>query len=201
MFGNNQVCSLCVSETGFKGCICSGTIKLIGSNCLLNHLSESEIDHRLVDLDLALRIQADPSTIQDLRFKLQEKDPIMEELSKQVNNSQLPLQQYNNSHTLTEHTDDVNSVSISGDGRWIVSGSLDKTVRVWSVAKKTQEAVLTGHTDEVRSVCMSGDGRWIVSGSYDSTVRIWSVAKKTQEAVFTGHTEWVSSVCMSVDGR
>ena len=61
MFGNNQVCPICASESGVKGFIYRGTIKLIGSNCLLNHMSESDVDHNFVDLDLALRMQADPS--------------------------------------------------------------------------------------------------------------------------------------------
>jgi hypothetical protein len=63
MFGNNKVCSVCVSEIGFKGFICSGVIKLIGSNCLSDHFSESEVDHNLVDLNLALRMQAYPSLV------------------------------------------------------------------------------------------------------------------------------------------
>ncbi len=58
---------------------------------------------------------------------------------------------------------------MSVDGRWIVSGSWDNSVRIWNVAKKTLEAFLTGHTDRVKSVCMSGDGRWIVSVSWDKT--------------------------------
>jgi WD40 repeat protein len=79
---------------------------------------------------------------------------------------------------------------MSGYGRWIVSGSGDKTVRIWSVENKNQEAILTGHTDSVRSVWMSGDERWIVYGSGEKPVRIWSVMNKTQEAVITRHTDW-----------
>ena len=63
MLGNNQVCSLCALEHGVKGCICRGTIQLIGSNCLAHHLSELEVEHNLVDLDLALRMKEDPSLI------------------------------------------------------------------------------------------------------------------------------------------
>jgi WD40 repeat protein len=53
---------------------------------------------------------------------------------------------------LSGHTGCVNSVCMSHDGRFIISGSLDTTVRIWSLANKTQEAVLTGHTDFVNSV-------------------------------------------------
>ncbi|KAF7333241.1 WD40 repeat-like protein [Mycena sanguinolenta] len=104
---------------------------------------------------------------------------------------------------LEGHTDWVNSVAFSPDGRHIVSGSDDKTIRIWNAA--TGEAVgtpLEGHTGSVRSVAFSPDGRQIVSGSGDKTIRIWNAA--TGEAVGTpleGHTDWVNSVAFSPDGR
>jgi hypothetical protein len=70
MFGNNQVCCLCASECGIRGCICNGTIQLLGNNCLAHHLNESEVDHNLVDLDLALKMQDDPSLIRSYIRKL-----------------------------------------------------------------------------------------------------------------------------------
>ncbi len=74
-------------------------------------------------------------------------------------------------------------MSLSDNGRFIVSGSSDNIVRVWVVLNKAQEAVLTGHQDSVWSVCMSGNGKLIASGSLDETVRIWNVVNKTQEAI------------------
>ena len=41
----------------------------------------------------------------------------------------------------------VNSVAITSDNKYIVSGGDDKTVRIWNLQDKTQEAVLQGHTD------------------------------------------------------
>ena len=74
----------------------------------------------------------------------------------------------------------VRSVSFSGDGSRIVSGSYDNTVRVWdAVSGECVLGPLEGHTDGVKSVSFSGDGSRIVSGSYDNTVRvgrgIWGV--------------------------
>ena len=73
---------------------------------------------------------------------------------------------------LEGHTDLVNSVSFSGDGSRIVSGSEDKTVRcgrsVWGFKENAE-----GHTGGVWSVSFSGDGLRIVSGSQDKTVRVW----------------------------
>lgn len=90
-------------------------------------------------------------------------------------------------YTLTGHLDKVYSVCMSANGRYLVTCSADKTVRIWNMLRNSKEAVLTGHTGWVYSLCMSRDERFIISGSSDSTVRIWSVINKTQEAVLTGH--------------
>jgi WD40 repeat protein len=82
------------------------------------------------------------------------------------------------------HTSWVYSVAFSPDGKRIVSGSGDNTVRVWDA--ETGEAVhtpLQGHTRGVSSVAFSPDGKRIVSGSDDYTVRVWDV--ETGQAVHT----------------
>src|SRR6187431_2797383 len=69
------------------------------------------------------------------------------------------------------HTASVTSVSFSPDGRRIVSGSYDNTVRVWDAA--TGQPVgqpFTGHTKSVSGVSFSPDGKRIVSSSNDGTV-------------------------------
>jgi WD40 repeat protein len=58
------------------------------------------------------------------------------------------------------------------DGRFIISGSSETTVRILNLLNKNQEAVLRGHRGTVYSLCLSGDGRFIASGSYDKTLRI-----------------------------
>ena len=68
----------------------------------------------------------------------------------------------------------VSSVSFSPDGKRIVSGSFDKTLKVWD-AQTGQEAItLKGHSNIVWSVSFSPDGKWIVSGG-DSSVKVFDV--------------------------
>jgi WD40 repeat protein len=102
---------------------------------------------------------------------------------------------------LRGHKGGVNTVSYRPDGRRIVSGSRDKTVRVWDAESGAELAVLCGHESGVASVSYSPDGRRIVSGSADHTVRVWEAASGTELAVLRGHENMVRSVSYSPDGR
>lgn len=75
---------------------------------------------------------------------------------------------------LLGHANKVNSVAFSPDGRFIASGSADRTMCFWDVQTGAQVGEpLRGHTDSVTSVAFSPDGRSIASGSWDTTVRVW----------------------------
>jgi WD40 repeat protein len=90
--------------------------------------------------------------------------------------------------------------TISPDNHWLVTGSGDKTVRLWDLSAKDPAAnpvVLRGHESEVSEVAISADNHWLVTGSQDTTARLWflhtddliNLARITAGRNFAAH-EW-----------
>ena len=74
---------------------------------------------------------------------------------------------------LSEHTDWTRSVVFSSDGRSLVSGSDDKTVKLWDMQTGGVVKTFYGHTNWVCSVSVSVDCIRVASGSVDATCRLW----------------------------
>ena len=79
---------------------------------------------------------------------------------------------------LKGHGDSVYAVAYSPDGKYLVTGSLDHTLKLWEVA--TGKEVKTyggtaGHKKMVLCVAFSPDGHTIASGGADNTLKVWDV--------------------------
>jgi WD40 repeat protein len=73
------------------------------------------------------------------------------------------------------HKGRVLALALSLDGRRLVTGGDDQTVRFWDVASGKQVHIFEGHTGAVNSVAISADGHRALSGSTDRTVRLWGL--------------------------
>ncbi|MBD2603463.1 serine/threonine protein kinase [Scytonema hofmannii FACHB-248] len=112
----------------------------------------------------------------------------------------LPSEPYTN----TGHTDKIcigDCIAISRDNSILVSGSYDKTIKIWNLPDGTLIRTLTDHSGGVSSVAISPDGQTLVSGSRDKTIKIWQIADGTLIRTLTGHSSSVFSVAMSKDGQ
>ena len=88
---------------------------------------------------------------------------------------------------LKGHLGSVNSVNFSPDGRHVVSGSFDNTVRFWDTGMGVFLSELKGYSGSVNSVAFSPNGNYVVSGSADNTVHIWDGVTGACVAKVVGH--------------
>ncbi|KAL6928350.1 hypothetical protein ACO0SA_003088 [Hanseniaspora valbyensis] len=93
---------------------------------------------------------------------------------------------------LTGHQDAIKTISFNGTT--LITGSLDKTIKIWNFQTGQCISTYRGHTDSVLSI--DSNNSIIVSGSADKTVRIWHVDLRTCYTL-KGHSDWVN--CVKLD--
>ncbi|MBL1173668.1 protein kinase domain-containing protein [Pantanalinema sp. GBBB05] len=103
--------------------------------------------------------------------------------------------------TLAGHTSYVNVLALSPDGETLISGSADKTIKLWDLATGQELQTLTGHTSFVNALAVSPDGSTLVSGSADRTIRVWDLATGKQLRVLMGHTSFINALAITADGE
>ncbi|MBI5295032.1 MAG: hypothetical protein HY869_06120 [Chloroflexi bacterium] len=125
----------------------------------------------------------------------------------------------------TPKTNPVFSIAFSPDGKYIVSGSFDNTVRIWDIKTGAEiERMSSGYGIEnnysdgiprysrgIYSVAYSTDSKFVVSGGQDGTIRVWEVKSggeitrmKIEEPVYTvnySYSNRVLAVNFSPDGK
>ncbi|TAE57392.1 MAG: hypothetical protein EAZ87_16290 [Nostocales cyanobacterium] len=118
------------------------------------------------DFDALLQAIKGKQRLQKLNYA----DP---QLQAQVNSALqrviLSIQEYNR---LNGHTAAVLAVDISPDGQQIVTGGVDKTIKIWQPNGKLIKT-LTAHKSIIRVVRFSPDGKIFASAGDDKTIKLW----------------------------
>ncbi len=89
--------------------------------------------------------------------------------------------------------------AITADATRIISGSGDKTLRLWDATSGTTLRTLSGHTNWVRCCAITADATRIVSGSGDKTLRLWDATSGTALRTLSGHTNSVMCCAITAD--
>jgi WD40 repeat protein len=101
----------------------------------------------------------------------------------------------------TGHGGWVSSVCAGRNGRSILSGSADGTLKLWGTMSGRCLRTFEGHAEWVTSVGLSADGRTALSGSADHTLRLWQTEIGKCLHLLEGHQNWVLTAALSSDGR
>ena len=96
------------------------------------------------------------------------------------------------------HQDNISSVAFSRDGKNILTGSNDKTARLWNLQGKTLQIFKVDTV--ITSVVFSPDGKNIFTGSKDGTACLWDLNGKVLQ-LFKGHEQMITSLAISADGK
>jgi WD40 repeat protein len=102
---------------------------------------------------------------------------------------------------LSDHEVAVRGLAYSPDGKLIVSGSHDKTVRIWYMESGICQHILTDHTDKVLCVAYSPHGNQVTSAGDDETIRLWDPATGHCCRILSGHKDAVVCVVYSPNGE
>ena len=101
-----------------------------------------------------------------------------------------------------EHSHFVYSADYSPDGKTIVTGSWDNTIRLWDVRTGKNRKTLKRHSYYgISSVAYSPDGKTIASGGADKTLQLWNARTGKNKKTLTDDGEGVNSVKFSPDGK
>jgi Tol biopolymer transport system component len=176
---------------------CEGPVNIVDTRCHFTKMVVSE-DGRW----LAAYGKPNSQTSHQQRNTREVNDVFLWDLSQLTRNGHLgsPI-------VLKGHEKPIRSLAISNNSRWLVSGSEDRTVRVYDLKASypaAEQIVLKGHELAVNCVAISPDGRWLVTGGRDSILRIWDMQSRQSMAVpmeLQEHEGWISALVFSPDGQ
>ncbi len=104
-------------------------------------------------------------------------------------------------HTIKAHEKVIESIAFAPNGRMLVSGSRDDTVRVWNTRTGKQVLKIDAKQDGVLAVAFSPSGRTIASGGRNHTVKLWKPKSGKLRWRLWGHLKPVTCVAFSPDGQ
>lgn len=112
----------------------------------------------------------------------------------------IPPTPFNPTLTLPGHTEAVYAVAFGPKDSFLVTGSFDRSLKVWNAKTGKETKALTGHQGLVLSVSVAADGSLLASGGADNRARIWD-ATTGQQTRELNHPDLVDAVAFDPAGK
>lgn len=99
------------------------------------------------------------------------------------------------------HSGKVTCTALLPDGKTMISGSSDKTIKCWELSTGKEIKTFKGHNDRITGLAVTHDGKHMISGSDDRTIRIWELENGKVIRVLKGHGGSITCVSVTTDGK
>ena len=84
----------------------------------------------------------------------------------------------------TGHTEQVNAIAVTADGKTMASGSNDKLVKIWEVATGREIRTLSNNNGRVVTLEFDATGQYIAALLYSDEIKVWNVKTGGLQATF-----------------
>ncbi|HEX8549099.1 MAG TPA: WD40 repeat domain-containing protein, partial [Cytophagaceae bacterium] len=99
------------------------------------------------------------------------------------------------------HNGAIKSIATSADGRYVVTGSRDKSAKLWDLNTRRELRTFFGHSYTVNSVQLSSDGKFLATTSSDKTAKVWSVLTGKELYSTLPAEKFMTDVAFSPDAK
>ena len=109
--------------------------------------------------------------------------------------------------TLSNHRDGITAIKITPDGQRVISGSYDKSLKVWDLSTGQELFTFEGHSGSIEALAVTSDCKRLVSGSSlvfgsaDNTLKVWDLTNGRQKFNLQGHSRSILEVFITPDDR
>ncbi|KAJ2401482.1 hypothetical protein GGI23_001366 [Coemansia sp. RSA 2559] len=121
-----------------------------------------------------------------------------------------PLGSCTRPSTVGSHLDYVKALAYSSHRQMVISGGLDRKIKLWDIGEgrprdspicALQEVGDASVSSSVYTLACNPQGTLVVSGSPEKFIRIWDTRTAKQLTTLSGHTDHIRSVLMSADSE
>lgn len=186
----DNICLHTISNTSTTGL----THATFSNNCDLVCSGSEDSTARLWDMSIPASDEKDPSSETE---EATNSGDSSRDVSKVYFGCDSPYAKQNHAmqtNILRAHSDTVSCSCFSHDDQYLITGSEDKTVRLWDLSTRKNKVIYRGHNYPVWCIAMSNYSLYFATGSMDRTAKLWTTERTHPLRTFAGHHHDVESV-------
>ena len=107
--------------------------------------------------------------------------------------------------TLSGHKEAITSVVITRDGKKLLTGSYDRTLKLWNAQTGQLLKTFSGQTQSIHCIAVSWDSKFVASGGVDKTIKIWDIRtgklQRSLGGLFSGHLDTITALAFGPNNQ